>query len=430
MPPRIPFRMPSLVPSRILPRIPHRIPPRISSGARIGAVAVLTAVIALLGTARPAAAHGFSSVVYVDITAGDDGRLRTRLQLEYDLYVVSAADAGHDDPLFRAGTAAFEAGDSKARAAALDAHRKTAVDYVSRRFSVTSQGTDCTPVQSGDFTMGRQQGVPYANLLLDWTCPKQGEDHEVRSGLFPDAETYVTGTRTIVTYDVDGRQGSAALDAAHPTFSTHQAWYERFWEFFRLGTEHLLTGIDHILFLLALIAGSRRLREVVLAATSFTLAHSVTFMLAALGLVDVPPSVVEPVIALSIAVVAGWYLWRLWRYGDRAADLESAGGGHFGLDRAGWSRLGVVFCFGLVHGLGFAGALGIDSAFSWTLLWSLLVFNVGIEAVQLTLIGLTFPVLTLLRHRAPVAGRWATGVISAGVFVMGLVWFTQRAFDG
>lgn len=101
-------------------------------------------------------------------------------------------------------------------------------------------------------------------------------------------------------------------------------------------------------------------------------------------------------------------------------------GSHFGLDRAGWTRLGVVFCFGLVHGLGFAGALGIDQAWSWTLLWSLLVFNVGIEGVQLAIIAIVFPLLTLVRHRAPTAGLWTTGAISAGVAVMGLVWFVQR----
>jgi hypothetical protein len=87
-----------------------------------------------------------------------------------------------------------------------------------------------------------------------------------------------------------------------------------------------------------------------------------------------------------------------------------------------------VFCFGLVHGLGFAGALGIDEAWSWTLLWSLLVFNVGIETVQLAIIAALFPLLIVLRHRAPTAGLWATGVISAGVSAMGLVWFVQRTF--
>ncbi|MFD3457965.1 HupE/UreJ family protein [Streptomyces sp. NPDC058691] len=391
-------------------------------------VGITAAVIAFLCLGQPALAHGFSSTVYVNVASGDEGRIRTKLELEYDLFVVSTADYEHDDALFKSGTAAFDAGDAKAQAAALDAHAKSAVAYVAKRFTVSSGGKACTPKQVGDFTMGQREGVPYADLALDWTCPEGGDDHQVHSGLFPDSEGYVKGVKTIVTYDVDGRSGSAALDAEHPSFSISQTWYERFWEFFRLGAEHLLTGIDHILFLLALIAGSRRPREIVLAATSFTLAHSVTFMLAALGVVDVPSRIVEPVIALSIAVVAGWHLWRIWRRRDHATDLETAGGGHFSLDRAGWSRLGVVFCFGLVHGLGFAGALGIQAAWSWTLLWSLLVFNVGIETVQLAIIAIVFPLLILLRRRSPAAGLWTTGVISAGVAAMGLVWFVQRAF--
>ncbi|MEU8268315.1 HupE/UreJ family protein [Sphaerisporangium sp. NPDC049002] len=389
-------------------------------------LAVITSAMIVLLSAGPVLAHGFTSTVYVHVAAGDGGHVRTTLELEYDLFVVSAADYEDDDPLFKAGTAAFDAGDTGAQAAALNTHAKSAVTYVTERFSVTSDGKACAPAQAGDFTIGEREGVPYADLPLDWTCPEPGDGHEVRSGLFPDAEKYVTGTKTIVTYQLDARSGSAALDAAHPSFSTGQSWYERFWEFFRLGAEHLLTGIDHILFLLALIAGSRRLREIVLAATSFTLAHSVTFMLAALGLVQVPAMVVEPVIALSIAVVAGWHLWRIWRSGGHAADL--AGHSHLSLDRAGWTRLGVVFCFGLVHGLGFAGALGIDEAWSWTLLWSLLVFNVGIEAVQLAVIAVVFPLLAVLRHRAPTAGLWATGVISGGVSVMGLFWLVQRVF--
>ena len=89
-------------------------------------------------------------------------------------------------------------------------------------------------------------------------------------------------------------------------------------------------------------------------------------------------------------------------------------------------RLGVVFVFGLIHGLGFAGALGIDEPWSWQLLWSLLVFNVGIEAVQLGVIAVVFPPLALLRHRVPRAGLWVTGAIAAGVAAMGLVWFVQR----
>ena len=384
---------------------------------------LLAAVIVSL-TLAPAFAHGFSSVVYVDADSPENGHVRTQLGLEYDLLVVSAADLEHDDALFQAGTAAFDDGDPVKQAAVLNAHADSIVRYVTGRFRVASGTTTCAPARVGGVTFSQRDGVPYAFLTLDQTCPSAGA-YQVTSTLFPDSEGYVRGTKTILTYTVDGFSGSAALDAGHPSFSTGQPWTQRFWEFFRLGAEHLLTGLDHILFLLALIAGSRRLREIVLVATSFTLAHSVSFVLAALGLVDVPSGVVEPIIALSIAVVAAWYLWRIWRYGDRAVDLDPTGG-HFSLDRAGWTRLGVVFCFGLVHGLGFAGALGISQAWSWTLLWSLLVFNLGIEAVQLGLIIATFPLLMLRRRRAPRVGLWATGALAGGVTVAGLVWFVQR----
>jgi hypothetical protein len=382
-------------------------------------------VVALWLSVVPAQAHGFSSTVYVDLSAPATGQVRAQLGLEYDLLVVSTADYEKDDALFKAGTAAFDDGDAAKQAAALAAHDAAVLKYVTHRFTIDADGQACTATQQGDFTIQQREGVPYAFMVLDYQCPKAAS-HEVRSGLFPDSETYVRGAKTIVTYNLDLQKGSSALDSAHPSFSTHQSWTERFWEFFRLGAEHLLTGLDHILFLLALIAGSRRLREIVLAATTFTLAHSVTFILAALGVVHVPPSFIEPAIALSIAVVAGWHLWRLWRRGRLATDLETESRSHLSLDRAGWTRLGVVFCFGLVHGIGFAGALGIQQAWSWTLLWSLLVFNVGIETVQLALIAVTFPLLAVLRHRAPTVALWTTGAIAAGVAVAGLVWFVQR----
>jgi hydrogenase/urease accessory protein HupE len=395
--------------------------------ARRRVCAVVAAVaVAVLLSAAPALAHGFSSTVYADLTSPGTGHVRTELGLEYDLLVVSAADSQKDDQLFRAGTAAFEAHDAAGQAAALDAHAASVIAYVTRRFGVTAEGAACTPAQEGKFSVKERDGVPYALLVLDYGCPEAAEAHEVRSGLFPNSEGYVRDTKNVVTYDLDLVSGSAALDAQHPSFSTRQSWGERFWEFFRLGAEHLLTGLDHILFLLALIAGSRRLREIVLAATTFTLAHSVTFILAALGLVRVPASFVEPVIALSIAVVAGWHLWGIWRRRSHATDLETVGHSHLSLDPAGWTRLAVVFCFGLVHGLGFASALGIDQAFSWTLLWSLLVFNVGIEVVQLAIILVVFPLLALLRRRQLVVGLWTTGGIAAVVSVRGLVWFVQR----
>jgi hypothetical protein len=392
---------------------------------RVASIALAAVLLPLL-TATPAFAHGFSSVVFVDATSPARGHVRTMLGLEYDLLVVSAADAEKDDPLFKRATPAWEDRDAPAEKAALDAHAATVDAYVTKRFAVTVDGKACTATRDGGVKIGEREGVPYAFLALDYRCPEQGEAHDITSRLFPDSEGYVKRTKTIVTYDLDLQAGSASLDASHPAFSTHQSRLEQYWEFFRLGAEHLYTGIDHILFLLALIAGSRRLREIVAAATTFTLAHSVTFILAALGLVHAPASVVEPVIALSIAVVASLHLWRIWQRRSHATDFEPTSQGHFGLDSAAWTRLAVVFCFGLVHGLGFASALGIDRAFSWTLLSSLFVFNLGIEAVQLAIILAVFPVLALLRRRAPLAGLSATGTIAAGVCAMGLVWFFER----
>jgi hypothetical protein len=364
------------------------------------------------------------------MTSPEKGHVRTELGLEYDLLVVSAADDGHDNGLFRQGTPAFDAHDPKAEAKALDDHAAAVMAYINRHQRLTvKDGRACTPSLAGPTRIAPRDGTDYAMVDVDYRCPDSGGAHELRSELFPDSEGYVRGTKTIVQYEeIDLKSGSVSLDARHPSFSTEEPLLDQYASFFRLGADHLLGGIDHILFLLALIAGSRRLREIVLAASSFTIAHSVTFILAALGVVDVPSSIVEPTIALSIAFVAALHLRRIWELRDRAADVEDVGPGPFGLDAAGWTRLGVVFCFGLVHGLGFASALGIDQAASWSLLSSLIVFNLGIESVQLGIILLTFPLLAFLRRRAPLAAVGTTGTVAAAVSAVGLIWFAQRAF--
>jgi len=401
----------------------------------LGALVLLgTVLVALVGGAAPASAHGFSSVVYAHVTSEDSGVVRARLGLEYDLMLVSVGTSEHADAFYRQGQAAWDDGDFPAMTRIAEQHRDTMADYVLDRFSVTSGGRECRGTLQQPMHVDMQDEVPYAEVVADFRCPTTSAHtvagHGVTSTLFPDSETFVKDTKTIVTYAVDAQEGSATLDADRPSFSTEQSAGARFWEFFQLGAEHLLTGIDHILFLVALIAGSRRLREVVFTASAFTIAHSITFILAALGVVSPPSIVVEPLIALSIAAVAGWYLWRLFRRRSHADELIVPDGGRFALDRAGWTRLAVVFAFGLIHGLGFAGALGIHEAFSWQLLVSLLIFNVGIEAVQLAIIVIVFPPLSLLRRKAHRASLWVTGIVTAGVFVMGMIWFVERLAAG
>ncbi|WP_374947458.1 HupE/UreJ family protein [Agreia sp.] len=401
------------------------------AAALAGAAALAAGALSIVGLgATSASAHGMSSVVYADIADGAaPGHLDVELQLEYDLLVVSAADAEQVDPLFQEGTEAWEYGDADEQAATLDSYADTTLAYVSDRFTVSSGGAQCELAQPDGYGITEQQGVPYAILTLDAQCASDGGELAITSALFPDDEQYVLGTETILTYDLDGSSGSAVIDAANPEFSLGQSAGERLWEFFVLGAEHLLFGLDHILFLLALIAGSRRLREIVLAATTFTVAHSITFILAALQVFTLPAAIIEPVIALSISIVAAWPLLRLRRARhdhDADADKLTPRSGPLGIDRGGWIRLGVVFVFGLVHGMGFASALGIDEPWSWALLWSLLVFNVGIEAVQIGIILVVFPLLMLLWRRAPRIALWVTGALSAGVAIAGLVWFVQR----
>ena len=396
-----------------------------------GAVLVAPAVLGLAGlaavaSAPAAAAHDATTDAYARVTAGGGADVHVELDLEYDLLMKSAWLTAE----------AYDARGAAAQDAQLAQHADEVAAYVTERFQVAAGDDRCTPALAGDPTVGDRGGTSYATVVLDYACPAGSDDgsgtHTLFSALFPDSETFVHTTETMVAFDLDDEQGSAVLTPADPTVTTgeHRTAH-RLGAFFVLGAEHLLLGPDHLLFLLALIVGSRRLRDVVLVATSFTVAHSVTFLLAATGAVSAPGGVVEPIIAISIAAVAAGHLWarrpgappQLDPLRDAAREPRAR---WYDLSRADVTRLAVVFAFGLVHGLGFAGALGLDEPWSWGLLGSLLVFNVGIEAVQLGLIAILFPLLVLLRRRAPGTARWATAGVAAGVAAVGLFWFGQR----
>jgi hypothetical protein len=386
-------------------------------------IALAVVGFGVVASASAASAHGFSSTAYVDLAATDDGTVVAELDLEYDLLVVSAAENEDDDDFFQEGMDLFETGEE---ATALRDHSDTVLAYIDHHFGISAAGGACTPTLAEDPASHIRDDVPYGTFILSYDCEVGDGGYEMHSTLFPDDEGYVTDAKTIVTYDFGEGEGSVVLDSAQSSWSSDQPFWERLGEFFILGAEHLLFGIDHILFLLVLIVGSWRLREVVLAATAFTIAHSLTFLLAALGVVNLPAAIVEPIIALSIAVVAGWYLWGAWRRRkEPALELEEKRG-LFGLTRPALLRLIVVFVFGLIHGLGFAGALGIDEPWSWTLLASLLVFNVGIEAVQLAIIAIVFPLLMLLRRHRPRLALWLGVALAAAVALIALVWFVQR----
>ncbi|WP_275569719.1 HupE/UreJ family protein [Psychromarinibacter sediminicola] len=187
--------------------------------------------------------------------------------------------------------------------------------------------------------------------------------------------------------------------------ATETAW-QVFPRFIVQGFEHIIPkGLDHIVFVLGLFFFSLHIRPLLVQVTAFTLAHTVTLALAALGLVRIPGSIVEPLIAASIVFVAVENLFR---------------------PQLGPFRTVVVFFFGLLHGLGFASVLGELGGGSANFLARLIGFNIGVELGQLTVIAAAF--LTV--------GYWFGGrpwyrsriAIPASVLIaaIGAFWFVER----
>ena len=177
-----------------------------------------------------------------------------------------------------------------------------------------------------------------------------------------------------------------------------------FSRFLPLGIEHILFGFDHLLFLLALLLTVKSFGEITIIVTSFTVAHSITLSLAALGFMQIPPGLVEPLIALSIIFVG----------------LENL------LKNRTEKRWILTYFFGLIHGFGFASALqeiGIGTGFGAAL--PLLTFNLGVEIGQIAVVLLILPVLWKLQKNPLYLSRLVP-IGSALVAAAGFYWLIER----
>jgi hypothetical protein len=176
-----------------------------------------------------------------------------------------------------------------------------------------------------------------------------------------------------------------------------------FWYFVYQGILHILGGLDHVLFVVTLILAMRTPRQLLLVITSFTAAHTITLVLATLGLVYMSPRLAEPLIALSIVYVAAENLLRRQRP----------------------ARPSVAFAFGLFHGFGFSAVLR-DLGFAADQMAPLLVgFNVGVEVGQLIIVLPLFPLLAWLQRR-PDTFLVVSRYTNAAVGLVACWWFIQR----
>ena len=208
--------------------------------------------------------------------------------------------------------------------------------------------------------------------------------------------------RVVTEKLLDGESGATAIDvdvsASAPAARTA-------WQFLELGVRHILSGYDHLMFVAGLLIAARRTRELAIALTAFTAAHSVSLVLVVVGGVHLDPSIVEPLIAASIAWVGLENLLR---------------GPH-------QTRRLLVFAFGLIHGFGFAGALselGVGSSVVDVAV-ALVSFNAGVEAGQLAMAIALLPIVRAMRSR-PMWQARLLPVCSALIVVAGGYWLVER----
>jgi hydrogenase/urease accessory protein HupE len=276
---------------------------------------------------------------------------------------------------------------------------ETGKPLLSMTDAVVARGRWKTKIPAG-VTGWKVRSLPGHKVAVVFMNTINGQEHPRVPVLFPGEASF--------TLDLTG------LAAAQPTQPTagsisaqhdeHGGW-NTFVDFLRYGFTHVLPeGLDHILFVLGLFLLSRSWKPVLTQVTAFTLAHSLTLGLAAAGMIKVPASIVEPIIALSIAAIA----------------IENI----FHPEFTRW-RLVIVLIFGSIHGLGFASGLAEKPIPQDSFLLALTGFNLGVEAAQLAVIGLAFAATFWITDESKYR-RFVVIPASVLIALAGLFWAYER----
>ncbi len=238
---------------------------------------------------------------------------------------------------------------------------------------------------------------------LQWYYPARFGDHAVRLKQIDQARDFwhwsdyqwIREDRISEPFSIEG-------------LVVNSFWYRVLYTYVEAGFLHILPwGADHVLFVIGLLLMSRHLRPLLWQATMFTLAHSITLSLSTMGLFTLPAIIVEPLIALSIAFIAIENIFQ---------------------QQVKRSRLGIIFAFGLLHGLGFAAMLAEFGLPENGFFLALFGFNLGVEAGQISvLLILWLSVVIWFRHWAGYR-RFVVIPVSVVIALTGLLWLWQR-FD-
>lgn len=285
----------------------------------------------------------------------------------------------------------------------IDKHYSQLEQQLSNNIVLTNQTGD-----SGTFTLDpvvatQSKGqVTHTTYSLRYQWPNSLKTISIRYSLFaPELDQ----AKCLATITQGNRTRNVVFTPENNTIEIVEElrWQQQFSSYLRLGVEHIFSGYDHILFLVALLLPGGNLVQLLKIVTAFTIAHSFTLTLAALNIVTLPTAVVESVIALSIVYVAAENLWRKQ------------------ISHRPW----LTFGFGLIHGLGFANILRELTQSQSNLLLSLASFNLGVELGQVTIVMLVFYGLRFLqKHRWGLNLRHGASIL---MILIGSAWFAERA---
>ena len=299
------------------------------------------------------------------------------------------------------------------------ADRSSIALYLQSKLSLETDAERCEPLAESTQWLPADEGW----LRLEWQVRCDADATRLRSELFASLSNHVHLSTVLGGEPVD-----LVLSSTSPSAEIGEgaqgADGRGIIDYLRLGIEHIVSGWDHVAFLLLLVVVARRVREVALLVTGFTVGHSVTLAAASLGVVVPNARAVEATIAASILVVAlenagmervkGGALVLLGALALFAASATFGGlpafwgialftACYFALLRlipqAGRLRWAVACLFGFVHGLGFSGVLLEQELPRGQLLQALFGFNVGVELGQLAIVALVWPLLHWLRNR-------------------------------
>lgn len=178
--------------------------------------------------------------------------------------------------------------------------------------------------------------------------------------------------------------------------------------YLQTGFQHIIpAGLDHILFVLSLFLLSPQLKTILYQVTTFTIAHTITLGLSMYQIVKVPSNIVEPLISISIIYVALENIY--------TQQLKK-------------TRIGIIFLFGLIHGMGFAGALSEIGLPQKAYFISLITFNIGIELGQITVILIAYTLVAKWVSQKQLYRSRIVVPISAMICIVALIWTVQRLF--